>query len=372
MATRFTFPIEQAFDANGDPLPGAKLYFYVTATSTPLDTYSDNGLTTPNTNPVEADSAGRFGAIFLSDADYKVILTDEDDVTIWTQDPVRGPAGASEATQNQVDARTASNVYVSPRRLADGLGLQGSSIASASALTLPDIGDYFTVTGTTAITSISTRRAGAEVTLLFSGACDITHNATSLILLSGLTYTTTAGDVLRFRSEGSGNWRQVAYNPALGSMTRRMAPASLSGIATSLSFPKGVTWIDLIVVSASLSGNTNLLVRLGDAGGAEGSGYIGASAAITGSSASSANPTGSFRTEAAASAAIYSGIIHLRILNPATFTWVCSGHLARSDTGAVELFAGAKALSEALTTVELASGDGASTFDSGTVAAIYG
>jgi hypothetical protein len=57
---RLILPYEQVFDLNGDPLPGAKLYFYESLTVTPKDTYSDEALTTPNTNPVIADSQGQF------------------------------------------------------------------------------------------------------------------------------------------------------------------------------------------------------------------------------------------------------------------------------------------------------------------------
>ena len=89
-AERFAPPRTTALDSNGDPLSGAKLNFYTTGTSTPLDTYSDDALTTPNANPVVADSAGRFGEIFLQALEYKVVLTDADDVTIWTADPVDG------------------------------------------------------------------------------------------------------------------------------------------------------------------------------------------------------------------------------------------------------------------------------------------
>lgn len=91
MAVRFGgLPVEQVFDSNGDPLAGAKLSFFDTGTSTPHNTFSDDALTTPNANPVVADSAGRFGAIFLDNADYKVILKTSADVTIWTADPVHG------------------------------------------------------------------------------------------------------------------------------------------------------------------------------------------------------------------------------------------------------------------------------------------
>jgi len=86
--TRFINPVQSAFDTNGDPVSGAKLYFYAAGTTTPKTTYSDNALTTANTNPVVADSAGRFGDIHLdtSQGMYKVVLKDAVDVTIWTRD----------------------------------------------------------------------------------------------------------------------------------------------------------------------------------------------------------------------------------------------------------------------------------------------
>lgn len=221
MATRFTFPIEQAFDANGDPLPGAKLFFYTTGTTTPLDTYSDNALTIANTNPVIADSAGRFGSIFLQNSDYAVTLKDASDVVIYTADPVRGPAGASEASQVQVDARTATDVYVSPAKLATGLGLQGASIASAAALTLPAVGDYFTVTGTTNITSISARTAGREVALLFTGALNLT-------LTEGVLRI-KANDVAVLRSEGAGVWRLAANRSRVVQVVSTQTGAVVTG-----------------------------------------------------------------------------------------------------------------------------------------------
>lgn len=90
MAVRYLDITHQALTSVGVAIPGAKLNFYETGTSTPLDTYSDDGLTTANANPVVADSAGRFGDMFLKAQDYKVVYTTADDVTIVTQDPVHG------------------------------------------------------------------------------------------------------------------------------------------------------------------------------------------------------------------------------------------------------------------------------------------
>jgi hypothetical protein len=88
---RFPIPRQDCFDTNGAPRAGAKLYFYTTGTTTPLNTYADSALVTPNANPVVADSAGLFGEIFLTQtATYKVVLKTSLDVTVWTADPVAG------------------------------------------------------------------------------------------------------------------------------------------------------------------------------------------------------------------------------------------------------------------------------------------
>lgn len=121
MAQRFVLPFAQPLDGNSAVMPGAKLYFYQTGTSTPLDTYSDDDLTVANTNPVVADADGVFGDIFLKAQSYKAILKTSADVTEWTADPIvpvvtsadlplavaSGGTGATSAA----DARTALDVY---------------------------------------------------------------------------------------------------------------------------------------------------------------------------------------------------------------------------------------------------------------------
>lgn len=88
----------------------------------------------------------------------------------------------------------------------------GTNVASASALDLSSLdGSYVSVTGTTAITSISSKTAGYEVWLVFAGALTLTHNAASLILPGGANITTAAGDIAKMVSLGSGNWKCAAY-----------------------------------------------------------------------------------------------------------------------------------------------------------------
>ena len=72
--------------------PGAKLYWYTSGTTTLTDTYQTEALDplAKNTNPVVADSNGRFPAIWLAAGDYKYILTAPTGTPaspIVTQDP---------------------------------------------------------------------------------------------------------------------------------------------------------------------------------------------------------------------------------------------------------------------------------------------
>ena len=53
-------PVLRAMDANGVPMAGAQLQFYLTGTTTPTPVYSSATLSTPLSNPVVADSGGLF------------------------------------------------------------------------------------------------------------------------------------------------------------------------------------------------------------------------------------------------------------------------------------------------------------------------
>lgn len=79
-------PRFQWVESNGNPLVGGKLYTYVAGTSSPLNTYTDASLATPNANPVILDASGS-AAVYLSGS-YKLVLKTSADVTVWTQDNV--------------------------------------------------------------------------------------------------------------------------------------------------------------------------------------------------------------------------------------------------------------------------------------------
>lgn len=86
----------QFFDNSGVPLAGGKLNVYRAGTTTPTPSYTTSAGTTPNSNPIVLDSAGRPPEqIWLDDSiNYKFVVTDALDVVITTQDNLYGVAAA--------------------------------------------------------------------------------------------------------------------------------------------------------------------------------------------------------------------------------------------------------------------------------------
>lgn len=108
---------------------------------------------------------------------------------------------------------------------------KGADIASAATTNIAAAtGEFVTVTGTTTITALGTIDAGIVRVVHFSGALTLTHNATSLILPGAQNYVTSAGDVLAFRSLGSGNWRCVGVTRASSGIPTPVTVATVAAM----------------------------------------------------------------------------------------------------------------------------------------------
>ena len=80
-----------ARDTNGDPVSGAKCYFYETGTATPLTVYSDTGLSSAVSAPQIADSSGIFAPFYTDGStQIKIDVFDADDVRLpgYPLDPI--------------------------------------------------------------------------------------------------------------------------------------------------------------------------------------------------------------------------------------------------------------------------------------------
>ena len=96
------------------------------------------------------------------------------------------------------------------------LSAQGADVASANDMTLGTDGNFFDITGTTTINTITTMGVGTFVTLQFDGALQLTHSA-DLFLPTAGNITTVAGDIAVFYEYATGDWRCVSYTRADGS-----------------------------------------------------------------------------------------------------------------------------------------------------------
>ncbi|MCB5205005.1 hypothetical protein LH464_21295 [Neorhizobium sp. T786] len=89
----------QIHDQNGKPLIGAKAYFYLGGTSTPITVYKAFSLGEVNEhpNPVQTNGAGFFPPVYLDEADefFRVRITTASGVILFDVDglPIIGPAG---------------------------------------------------------------------------------------------------------------------------------------------------------------------------------------------------------------------------------------------------------------------------------------
>lgn len=120
-----------------EPASGGSIQFYAIGTTTPKDTFSDFGLTTPNLNPVSLDSAGRPNVPLWMDGDYSVTIRDSTGSTIDTFD-LRDPATGGTTIPSLVSGQFLTNngtslQWSSIRQLPDPTGQSGKVVTTDGA-----------------------------------------------------------------------------------------------------------------------------------------------------------------------------------------------------------------------------------------------
>jgi hypothetical protein len=307
-------PAWQELDANGVPYAGAKLYSYEAGTSTPLALYSDAALTIPLLNPVEADSAGRFPALYAQAQDYRLVLTTAAGATIWTRDPVPPSTSLNAAFFATADARY--------------LKLDGSN-----SLTDPSGVE-------TALDTVYARLDGA----VFTGTLELSGPPVADDEAATKKYVDDA-------VQGTGYGRSAVTTTTSG---------------TEFDFTDIPSWaneINILADGVSTDGNDRLLVQIGPASAVETTGYASGSAGSGGNEVGSTSGFIWWRGTNASDAAY--GIMTLRRGNADGTIWISSHsstHSTSSGFGAVG--GGSKTLAAQLTQVRVTR-SGTNTFDAG-------
>jgi len=134
----------QFLDANGSPLAGGFVYNYVPATTTPKTTWSDSAGSTPNSNPVVLDSAGR--AAIFGNGIYRQIVTDSLGNQIYD-------ANTSIATLSTLGAVALAGDTMTGRLTVPGLTSTGGTAQTITPIGNPSLLSFNPVSMTTGSSS---------------------------------------------------------------------------------------------------------------------------------------------------------------------------------------------------------------------------
>ena len=158
--------------------------------------------------------------------------------------------------------------------------------------------------------------------------------------------------------------------PAVGSVDvfiNGVKQGSTSGTVIDFSIPSGVKSVKLTLVGVSTDGIRPITVRLGDSGGVDSTGYLGANSRL-GSVVTSDNATSGWQiTDVNDATRIFHGTATLTLHDEATNTWVFSFVVGRTDGASSIVGAGSMSLDNELTTVRLTTSGTPDDFDAGSV-----
>ena len=153
----------------------------------------------------------------------------------------------------------------------------------------------------------------------------------------------------------------------VGVLTSGTAVASTSG--TSIDFTSIPSWVKRITVmfaGVSTNGTSVMLIQLGDSGGIENTGYLGAGSTAT----VYANYTAGFGLSGTQAAArVYHGGLTINLIG--SNSWACYGVTGLSDQTSMNLTGGTKALSGTLDRIRITTVNGTDTFDAGTINILF-
>lgn len=166
----------------------------------------------------------------------------------------------------------------------------------------------------------------------------------------------------------------TAVSPNHNTLINTASQASTSG--TSIDFtgiPAGVRRITVHLSGVSTNGTSDVVLQIGDSGGIENSGYLGAAAAYSsGPNINSTSYTASFGVHpSVAAVTVMHGVAVLTLMDSAAFTWSYHGSLSNSNSATCASGSGNKSLSAELDRVRITTAGGVNTFDAGAISVTY-
>ena len=177
---------ESIIDANSAVRVGAKLWSYADGTSTELATYTDNGLTTPHTNPIIADSEGRFEPIYLLPEGYKFRLLDANDNLIEELDPYTPVTALLAGTINQKTLSVdIEGLLTNSQELYEMIGWGGTTLTLPAGAGDSRASSDTAATAQTVLTLLKNGSSVGTVTFAAGGTSGVYAVASDVTIVSG-------------------------------------------------------------------------------------------------------------------------------------------------------------------------------------------
>lgn len=257
----FSNPRTTFYDSTGAVVANGKLCSYQAGTTTPLATYSDVGLSAPNTNPITLTVGGQLPtSVYLAKQAYKfVLLTAGTDSTcstgntVWTSDNVPGGYDASAiiggtvATARLGSGTPNSTTFLRGDQTWSGLGATGTPTTSTFLR-----GDLAWAQMSVEVTTTATGVQGNFDPGIQSGALTIVRcNNASALTITGFAPATTQIDGQRILVLNVGssqvllaheNVTSTAANRLTNAATTSSTPVMLGGYAMYVYDATSLRW----------------------------------------------------------------------------------------------------------------------------------
>jgi len=221
-------------------------------------------------------------------------------------------------------------------------------------------GGWVAESGATARTSLGASASGDTV---FTGTAAAGFGA----LKQDATTAATGVVELATQAEMDAGTAGKVPTTDLNKITLGTPVTAESQTAIDFTVPSGTREFSINVAGFSTNGTANILFQLGDAGGIEVTGYLGAATIIDSATPTTANFTAGFGLNVGNAANVIHGKITFRLLNAATFTWIATGVFGLSSSTSMVYTAGSKSLTAELTTVRITTSNGTDIVDAGEV-----
>lgn len=184
-------------DANGNPVSGGKMYFFVAGTTNPATVYSDKDLTIAHAQPVVADAAGWVPAVYAPNGDYKIRMTDAAGVTIREIDYITiAAAGGALPLSLTVVGKTANYTLVAGDRgrvfECDASGAPGQQIVITADSNALGNGWPVWIANSGASGTVVIQPAGGQ-TVVFGGVASASYTLTGRDQIVGIVSRGAAG-----------------------------------------------------------------------------------------------------------------------------------------------------------------------------------